>query len=206
MTWGDDRALTNRLLRTGHRTIYTSLSHAYTICPQTLTRLFKQQLRWKKGWLVNTRPCPHRPDHRPERRLATLDPGRPRTHRTSALADHPRRRRRRPPLPPNTTTRHAGCPSTSVSPGRASTNSGCDESMSNRASRSASHAGNQAQGNGPADASTAPPASTRKPHRGAASDRVSAVPRTVALSFTRVIGLSARRSEGLAARCVPPAP
>ena len=75
MTWGDDRALTNRLLRTGHRTIYTSLSHAYTICPHTLTRLLKQQLRWKKGWLVNTRPCPHRPDHRPDRRLATLDPG-----------------------------------------------------------------------------------------------------------------------------------
>jgi hyaluronan synthase len=54
MTWGDDRALTNRLLRNGHRTIYSSRAHAYTICPHTLTRLLKQQLRWKKGWLVNT--------------------------------------------------------------------------------------------------------------------------------------------------------
>ena len=54
VTWGDDRALTNRVLRAGYRTIYTSRARAYTICPDTLPRLLKQQLRWKKGWLVNS--------------------------------------------------------------------------------------------------------------------------------------------------------
>ena len=54
VTWGDDRALTNRVLRHGYRTLYTSRAQAYTICPETLRKLLKQQVRWKKGWFVNS--------------------------------------------------------------------------------------------------------------------------------------------------------
>ena len=54
VTWGDDRALTNWVLRRGHRTIYTDRAHAYTICPDRLRQLLKQQVRWKKGWFVNS--------------------------------------------------------------------------------------------------------------------------------------------------------
>lgn len=54
VTWGDDRALTNRVLRGGYRTIYTDRAHAYTICPDRFRQLLKQQIRWKKGWFVNS--------------------------------------------------------------------------------------------------------------------------------------------------------
>ncbi|HYD93437.1 MAG TPA: glycosyltransferase [Candidatus Paceibacterota bacterium] len=54
VTWGDDRALTNWVLRQGQRTIYTDRVQAYTICPDNLKQLLKQQARWKKGWLVNS--------------------------------------------------------------------------------------------------------------------------------------------------------
>src|SRR5689334_10445591 len=54
VTWGDDRALTNWVLRRGLRTIYTDRAQAYTICPETLPKLLKQQIRWKKGWFVNS--------------------------------------------------------------------------------------------------------------------------------------------------------
>jgi hyaluronan synthase len=54
MTWGDDRALTNWVLRCGLQTIYTDRVQAYTICPDTLHTLLKQQIRWKKGWFVNS--------------------------------------------------------------------------------------------------------------------------------------------------------
>ncbi|HKI93450.1 MAG TPA: glycosyltransferase [Gaiellaceae bacterium] len=54
VTWGDDRALTNWVLRSGFRTIYTHRAKAYTICPDNLRQLLKQQARWKKGWLVNS--------------------------------------------------------------------------------------------------------------------------------------------------------
>jgi hyaluronan synthase len=54
VTWGDDRALTNRMLAAGYRTIYTDRAQAFTICPDTLKQLLKQQVRWKKGWLVNS--------------------------------------------------------------------------------------------------------------------------------------------------------
>jgi hyaluronan synthase len=54
VTWGDDRALTNWVLRRGFRTIYTDRAQAYTICPQSLRQLLKQQIRWKKGWFVNS--------------------------------------------------------------------------------------------------------------------------------------------------------
>ncbi len=54
VTWGDDRALTNWVLRAGYRTIYTDRAQAYTICPDNVRQLLKQQVRWKKGWLVNS--------------------------------------------------------------------------------------------------------------------------------------------------------
>lgn len=54
VTWGDDRALTNWVLRLNHKTIYTDKARAYTICPNKIKQLFKQQVRWKKGWLVNS--------------------------------------------------------------------------------------------------------------------------------------------------------
>ncbi|HSE56476.1 MAG TPA: glycosyltransferase [Candidatus Paceibacterota bacterium] len=54
VTWGDDRALTNWVLKLGYRTIYTDDAKAYTICPNSLRVFLKQQVRWKKGWFVNS--------------------------------------------------------------------------------------------------------------------------------------------------------
>ena len=54
VTWGDDRALTNWVLRLGHQTIYTDRARAFTIVPTTMKQLLKQQVRWKKGWFVNS--------------------------------------------------------------------------------------------------------------------------------------------------------
>jgi len=52
-TWGDDRSLTSWLLKDGHSTIYTDRALAKTIVPDSVGTLFKQQLRWKKSWIVN---------------------------------------------------------------------------------------------------------------------------------------------------------
>lgn len=52
-TWGDDRSLTSWLLKDGHSTIYTDRALAKTIVPDSIRTLFKQQLRWKKSWIVN---------------------------------------------------------------------------------------------------------------------------------------------------------
>jgi hyaluronan synthase len=49
-TFGDDRALTNRILLT-HRVVYQSTARAATVVPSTLRVFFRQQLRWKKSWL-----------------------------------------------------------------------------------------------------------------------------------------------------------
>jgi hyaluronan synthase len=54
VTWGDDRALTNWVLRLGYHTIYTDRARAFTVCPDNLRTLLKQQVRWKKGWFVNS--------------------------------------------------------------------------------------------------------------------------------------------------------
>ena len=54
ITWGDDRALTNWVLRKDYKTIYCDDVQAYTICPTKLTTFLKQQVRWKKGWFVNS--------------------------------------------------------------------------------------------------------------------------------------------------------
>ncbi len=54
VTWGDDRALTNRIVRLGYKTMYSETAQAYTICPDNMKQLMKQQVRWKKGWMVNS--------------------------------------------------------------------------------------------------------------------------------------------------------
>lgn len=54
VTWGDDRSLTNWVLKLGYNTVYTSNARAYTICPERLRQFIKQQVRWKKGWFVNS--------------------------------------------------------------------------------------------------------------------------------------------------------
>jgi len=54
VTWGDDRSLTNWVIRKGYKTIYTDEVQAYTICPENFKTFFKQQVRWKKGWFVNS--------------------------------------------------------------------------------------------------------------------------------------------------------
>ena len=49
-TFGDDRALTNRILR-HQRVVYQSSSRAETVVPDNMRKFFRQQLRWKKSWL-----------------------------------------------------------------------------------------------------------------------------------------------------------
>ncbi|MDO8572396.1 MAG: glycosyltransferase [bacterium] len=53
VTWGDDRALTSWILKLGHKVIYTDKVKAFTIVPDNVRQLFKQQLRWKKSWIIN---------------------------------------------------------------------------------------------------------------------------------------------------------
>lgn len=50
---GDDRSLTGWMLKKGHKAVYTDKVHAYTIAPDTIRQLFKQQIRWKKSWVSN---------------------------------------------------------------------------------------------------------------------------------------------------------
>lgn len=54
VTWGDDRALTNWVIKQNYKTIYTDEVQAYTICPNNFKQFLKQQVRWKKGWFVNS--------------------------------------------------------------------------------------------------------------------------------------------------------
>jgi hyaluronan synthase len=49
-TYGDDRALTNFVLRR-YRVVYQSRARCHTLAPSTLRRFLVQQLRWKKSWL-----------------------------------------------------------------------------------------------------------------------------------------------------------
>jgi hyaluronan synthase len=49
-TFGDDRALTNRILE-NHRVVYQSNARCETVVPESPERFLRQQLRWKKSWL-----------------------------------------------------------------------------------------------------------------------------------------------------------
>jgi hyaluronan synthase len=50
-TYGDDRSLTNFLLKKGYDTLYNPLAISYTIVPDNMKQFLKQQLRWKKSWV-----------------------------------------------------------------------------------------------------------------------------------------------------------
>jgi hyaluronan synthase len=50
-TNGDDRALTNQILRTHWRTRYDARAESWTKVPDQYATFFRQQLRWKKSWL-----------------------------------------------------------------------------------------------------------------------------------------------------------
>jgi hyaluronan synthase len=49
-TYGDDRALTNYVLR-NHRIVYQSKARCHTLAPAKTRQFLVQQLRWKKSWL-----------------------------------------------------------------------------------------------------------------------------------------------------------
>lgn len=49
-TFGDDRSLTNSILRT-HRTSYQDTAICSTIVPSQVNVFLKQQMRWKRSWL-----------------------------------------------------------------------------------------------------------------------------------------------------------
>ncbi len=50
-TYGDDRSLTNYLLRRGYKALYSPDATAYTFVPDTMRKFMRQQLRWKKSWV-----------------------------------------------------------------------------------------------------------------------------------------------------------
>jgi hyaluronan synthase len=50
-TYGDDRALTNYLLKMGYRTYYAKDALVETMVPESFGKFFKQQVRWKKSWV-----------------------------------------------------------------------------------------------------------------------------------------------------------
>lgn len=50
-TYGDDRSLTNRVLKHGYDTVFAPDSIAHTFVPDNFKVYLKQQLRWKKSWL-----------------------------------------------------------------------------------------------------------------------------------------------------------
>jgi hyaluronan synthase len=49
-TYGDDRSLTNILLRAGYDALYAPNAKVYTFAPDNMGQYLKQQLRWKKSW------------------------------------------------------------------------------------------------------------------------------------------------------------
>ena len=53
-TYGDDRGLTTFILRKGLKALYEPSSITETIVPTTMSKFWKQQLRWKKSWLRET--------------------------------------------------------------------------------------------------------------------------------------------------------
>lgn len=49
-TFGDDRHLTNRILKTGKKVVYTEYAIGYTDTPIEYGRYYKQQTRWSKSY------------------------------------------------------------------------------------------------------------------------------------------------------------
>lgn len=50
-TYGDDRSLTNYLLKKGYTTMFAPKAICFTFVPDNLKQFMKQQLRWKKSWI-----------------------------------------------------------------------------------------------------------------------------------------------------------
>ncbi len=50
-TYGDDRSLTNHLLRLGYRTVYMPDALSSTVVPDNWSVFLRQQMRWKKSWV-----------------------------------------------------------------------------------------------------------------------------------------------------------
>jgi len=50
-TYGDDRSLTNMILRNNGRVIYHNRAHATTLVPEKFKVYLRQQLRWKRSWI-----------------------------------------------------------------------------------------------------------------------------------------------------------
>mgnify|MGYP001765224408 CR=1 FL=1 len=49
-TFGDDRSLTNLLLRRGHKVRYAEKAQCTTVVPEDHLTFLRQQLRWKRSW------------------------------------------------------------------------------------------------------------------------------------------------------------
>jgi len=49
-TFGDDRSLTNSLLRRGYKVVYESKAKVTTFVPENHRAFLRQQLRWKRSW------------------------------------------------------------------------------------------------------------------------------------------------------------
>ena len=49
-TFGDDRSLTNSLLRRGYKVVYESQARVTTLVPESHAVFLRQQLRWKRSW------------------------------------------------------------------------------------------------------------------------------------------------------------
>lgn len=50
-TYGDDRSLTNFLLRKNHKAVFSPTASTYTFVPDSFKKFMRQQLRWKKSWI-----------------------------------------------------------------------------------------------------------------------------------------------------------
>lgn len=50
-TYGDDRSLTNFLLKNGHKALFADDAIAHTFVPDTFKKFMRQQFRWKKSWV-----------------------------------------------------------------------------------------------------------------------------------------------------------
>lgn len=50
-TYGDDRSLTNMVIRAGYTTRYDRNAEAWTDSPDAYGKFLRQQLRWKKSWI-----------------------------------------------------------------------------------------------------------------------------------------------------------
>ncbi len=50
-TYGDDRSLTNMVMRRGYKAVYNQNAITYTNVPDTYAKYRRQQLRWKKSWV-----------------------------------------------------------------------------------------------------------------------------------------------------------